>query len=75
MVLGDCDLLLCLSWRQVAPRMFHQSFALAQALRFMLITDHHHWLLHLQGRWAQGSDETLDPLITTTGKATLTAGN
>lgn len=67
MALGDCDLLPCPSWGPVAPRTFHQSFALVQALCFMLITDHHHWLLHLWGRWAQGSDETLDPLITATG--------
>lgn len=73
MGLGDCDLLLCLCWRQVALTVFYQNCALVQALRFMLITDHHHWLLYLWGRRAQGSDETLDPLTTTTGKAALTA--
>lgn len=53
----------------MALRTFHQSFALVQAFHFTFITDHHRWLLHLQGRWELGPNETLDPLIATPGKA------
>lgn len=57
------------TWKQVALRTFHQSFALVQAFYFTFITDHHRWLLHLQGRCELGPNQTLDPLIVTPGKA------